>query len=233
MRVSASPHFGSISPWQVKPPKSIAHMFHITLGKASKNLFPPEWLTLMTDTFWFHICWNVESVTWPLWYWMIYRVLTPVENVSGGGMKRPVQQVDSVNHITFKDTTTYLPALKFPVLLHLQPLLGHCHLTTSCSLNHERASRAACQCSVFTSLLRMPSGGNKMCIIVQIVLAPVRWGLWQIQTLKESKNKALPSLHRRHCQSALHYKIRLAWGHCLVWCNYIIKLSLLLWHNGR
>lgn len=209
MRVSASPHFGSISSWQVKPPKSIAHMFHITLGKASKNLFPPEWLTLMTDTFWFHICWNVESVTWPLWYWMIYRVLTPVENVSGGGTKRPVQQVDSVNHIPFKDTT-YLPALKFPVLLHLQPLLGHCHLTTSCSWNHERAGRATCQCSVFTSLLRMPSGGNKMCILMQIVPAPVRRGLWQIQTWKESKNKALPSLHRGHCQSALHYKIRLA-----------------------
>lgn len=37
--MSASPHFGSISPWQVKPPESIAHMVHITLGKASKKPF--------------------------------------------------------------------------------------------------------------------------------------------------------------------------------------------------
>lgn len=37
--VSASPHFGSIPSWQVKPPKSIAHMVGIRLGKASKKPF--------------------------------------------------------------------------------------------------------------------------------------------------------------------------------------------------
>lgn len=35
---------------------------------------------------------------------MIYRALTPVKKVSGGGIKRPAQQVGSVDHITFKDT---------------------------------------------------------------------------------------------------------------------------------
>lgn len=42
MTVSASPHFGSIPLWQVKPPKSIAHMVHITVGKASKKPFSPR-----------------------------------------------------------------------------------------------------------------------------------------------------------------------------------------------
>lgn len=37
--MSASPHLGSISVWQVKPPKSIAHMVQIRLGKASKKPF--------------------------------------------------------------------------------------------------------------------------------------------------------------------------------------------------
>lgn len=39
MTVSASPHFRSIPLWQVKPPKPIAHMVHITVGKASKKPF--------------------------------------------------------------------------------------------------------------------------------------------------------------------------------------------------
>lgn len=161
----------------------------------------------MTDTFWFHICWNVESVTWPLWYWMIYRALTPVENVSGGGTKR--QQVDSVNQISFKGTTNYLPAFKFPVLLHLRPLLGHCRLMTSCSWKYVKAGRATCQCSVFTSLLRMPSGGNKTCILMQIFHASVRWGLWQIQTLKK-KQKQSSAQHASRPLPKGHYKIRLA-----------------------
>lgn len=55
----------------------------------------------MTDTFWFHICWNVESVTWPLWYRMIYRALTPVANVFAEGRGRASLQVDSVYQITF------------------------------------------------------------------------------------------------------------------------------------
>lgn len=39
MTVSASPHFRSIPLWQVKSPKSIAHMVHITVGTASKKPF--------------------------------------------------------------------------------------------------------------------------------------------------------------------------------------------------
>lgn len=39
MTASASPHFGSIPLWQVKPPKSIAHMVQIRLGIASKKPF--------------------------------------------------------------------------------------------------------------------------------------------------------------------------------------------------
>lgn len=97
MTVSASPHFRSIPLWQVKPPKSIAHLVHIRVRKASKKPFLWEWLTSMTDAFWFHICWNVESVTWPLWYRMIYRALTPVANVFGEGTGRPRLQVDSVD----------------------------------------------------------------------------------------------------------------------------------------
>lgn len=37
--MSASPHFGSTPMWQVKAPKSIAHMVRITVGKASKKPF--------------------------------------------------------------------------------------------------------------------------------------------------------------------------------------------------
>lgn len=85
---------------------------------------------------------------------MIYRALTPVKNVSGRGIKRPAQQVDSVNYITFKDTTNWycLPALKVPILLLLLSLLGHFHLMTSWSWKHQRVGTATCQGSVFYQL---------------------------------------------------------------------------------
>lgn len=118
MTVSASPHFGSIPLWQVKPPKSIAHMVHIRVlewERPPKNLSLREWLTSMTDTFWFHICWNVESVTWPLWYRMIYRALTPVANVFGEGTGRPTLQVDSVDQPPQQNGLRFHSEVSWPV----------------------------------------------------------------------------------------------------------------------
>lgn len=55
MTVSASPHCRSIPLWQVKPPQSIAHMVHITVGKASKKALSQSgsqrWQTCSDSTY--------------------------------------------------------------------------------------------------------------------------------------------------------------------------------------
>lgn len=103
MAASASPHFGSIPSVAGKNLPNQSHIWsRLGWERLPKKLFSPgEWLTLMTDTFWFHICWNVESVTWPLWFGMIYWALTPVANVCNEGTGRPALQVDSVHQIAF------------------------------------------------------------------------------------------------------------------------------------
>lgn len=104
----------------------MAHMFHITVGKSSKKCYPWEWCTLMTDTFWFHICWNVETVTWPLWYYMIYWTLTPVANVfreSRGALLW--EWIVSINSL-FRHTTN---AGSFHILLNFPRDICSCFRT--------------------------------------------------------------------------------------------------------
>lgn len=195
MTVSASPHFRSIPLWQVKPPKSIAHLVHIRVGKASKKPFLWEWLTSMTDAFWFHICWNVESVTWPLWYRMIYRALTPVANVFGEGTGRPTLQVDSVDQNKMDCVSTQ----KYFDLLLFSSLLGHCRQMSSWFFSFSdwkkdglRQTSSSWIFSAFT--LTMPSGGNKefqslSILVVHRFHAPIRQRLWQIQAGKKQQTK--------------------------------------------
>lgn len=74
------------------------HMVHIRAGTGPLNSAPcaPEWLSLLTDRFWIHICWNPESVTWPLWYWLIYWALAPVVNVFSDGEARLCKRIVSI-----------------------------------------------------------------------------------------------------------------------------------------
>lgn len=170
----------------------------------------------MTDWFWFHICWNVESVTWPLWYRVIYRALTPVANVSGEGTGRPALQVDSVHQTTFRATTKRIAFPRTSFLTY--------YFCTACwvvvvkcqaafLLDWERPGKTACSRRLQTdSVIKL--------LLVQTDHVPIRRGLRQIQA-REKKKKT--KLSEGPCQSALHYKIRLV-GVTVLW-GIIISLN--------
>lgn len=79
-------------------PRAAVHIWStLELGRPAE-LHPrtPEWLSPLTDRFWFHICWNPESVTWPLWYCLIYWALAPVVNVFSDGEARLCKRIVSI-----------------------------------------------------------------------------------------------------------------------------------------
>lgn len=187
----------------------------------------------MTDTFWFHICWNVESVTWPLWYGMIYWALTPVANVSGEGMGRAALQVDSVHQIAFRATAKWIASPLAGFFFFFKPITSRWVIVVRCltaSSSGQKVGKAGWNhVPCFNTDKARWGYQDTSCFVL-----PVRRVFRQIQA--GTQNKAqwnLPSVHRGPLPKCSAFPNEVGWGHCLARYNYTVKLSLSARDNGR
>lgn len=202
----------------------------------------------MTDAFWFHICWNVESVTWPLWYRMIYRALTPVANVlarARGGLRcKWIVSIKShsgpqQNGLRFHSEVFW--PVTFALLVG--SLSSNVNMLLFSQIEREKvwvklhphgysvSSHWQCHLEEIRNFNRT----SLSILVVHRFHAPIRQGLRQIQAGKNSRQSSLKSAQyaSRTLPKCPALQNKVGWGHCLARYNYIVKLSLSLRHNGR